>query len=210
MPLLRQAVTVSTSTIPSTLTSCSSAWLSLSVCLSVRLSFHLAVRPFFCSSRHPCVCPHSFESRINQLHLSSTQLIFGKQSAVNQLLWQLAPFTRPGPVRPSQARSGQGSPPSPLARSVPVEDSASYAVCVFFRLFVPFRRLSLAFFVTRRSFVHGFFFFVFAAALAGHGMPDRGRGGGGPPVDCPFYEPPLPLPAPLCMLTLYQMGLKSD
>lgn len=105
MPLLRQAVAVSTSIMPSTLTSCSSAWLSLSVCLSVRLSFHLAVRPFFCSSRHPCVCPHSFESRINQLHLSSTQLIFGKQSAVNQLLWQLAPLTRPGPVRPGQARA---------------------------------------------------------------------------------------------------------
>lgn len=32
---------------------------------------------------------HSFASRINQLHLSSTQLIFGKQSAVNQLLWHL-------------------------------------------------------------------------------------------------------------------------
>jgi len=42
-------------------------------------------------SIHPSIhlCPHSFESRINQLHLSSTQLIFGKQSAVNQLLWQL-------------------------------------------------------------------------------------------------------------------------
>lgn len=46
-------------------------------------SIHPSIHPFI----H--LCPHSFESRINQLHLSSTQLIFGKQSAVNQLLWQL-------------------------------------------------------------------------------------------------------------------------
>lgn len=112
-------------------------------------------------------------------------------------------------ARPSQARSGQGSPPSPLARSVPVEDSACFVVGFFFGFLFPFDVCHWHF-LSPDEVLFMCFFFVFAAALAGHGMPDRGRGGGVPPVDCPFYEQPLPLPAPLCMLTLYQMGLKSD
>lgn len=142
------------------------------VCPSVRSS--LPSR----SSSHPCVCPHSFESRINQLHLSSTQLIFGKQSAVNQLLWQLAPLTRP-----SRAGPGQACSPYPAAcRGLCC--LRCLFICLFFfstfcfRLsaFCSLSTFVIGIFCHSATFLPAFFSFllVFAAALADRGC--RGRG----------------------------------